>query len=251
MGPAEPPVPPEALRQRVHGATDLASFQLVGSIVSSDILKAIETRVTSTPGSHILDFGCGCGRIITYFRRASAAELYACDIDGEAIAWCRENLSDIAHFEQTMSSPPLPFADGFFDFVYSISVFTHLPEPMQMDWLAELRRITKPGGYVLLTTHGPHLLSPVSDPVAIWSSPGRWLSTSVGRLKAATRLRRLRDAGFFYLRHGTEGLPKFYGVSFHTHEGIRSRMGRFFEVETITHKGIANYQDLVLCRRPH
>jgi SAM-dependent methyltransferase len=39
--------------------------------------------------------------------------------------------------------------------VYALSVFTHLDESQQLSWIAELRRVTKPGGLVLFTTHGP------------------------------------------------------------------------------------------------
>ena len=38
-----------------------------------------------------------------------------------------------------------------------MSVFTHLPEEMQFKWLDDLFRITKPGGYAIMTFHGePH-----------------------------------------------------------------------------------------------
>jgi len=41
-----------------------------------------------------------------------------------------------------------------FDFIYAFSVFTHLSESGQVAWLAELSRILRPGGYLLMTTHG-------------------------------------------------------------------------------------------------
>ncbi|MGY1688890.1 class I SAM-dependent methyltransferase [Geodermatophilus sp. SYSU D01105] len=50
--------------------------------------------------------------------------------------------------------PPLPFDDGRFDLVLGYSVFTHLPVDHQDAWLAELRRVTRPGGLLLLTVHG-------------------------------------------------------------------------------------------------
>ena len=33
-------------------------------------------------------------------------------------------------------------------------MFTHLTEPLQWEWLAELSRILKPGGHLILTTQG-------------------------------------------------------------------------------------------------
>ncbi|MCA1657735.1 MAG: class I SAM-dependent methyltransferase, partial [Verrucomicrobiaceae bacterium] len=50
--------------------------------------------------------------------------------------------------------PPTPFADGSFDLVHGISVFTHLSEADQDRWLAELQRITEPGGAVLMSIQG-------------------------------------------------------------------------------------------------
>jgi len=59
-----------------------------------------------------------------------------------------------ASFQRNSPSPPLVCAGGRFDLVYCISVFTHLNEKMQDQWILELRRILKPGGVLLLTIHG-------------------------------------------------------------------------------------------------
>ncbi|HKI92810.1 MAG TPA: methyltransferase domain-containing protein, partial [Gaiellaceae bacterium] len=70
-----------------------------------------------------------------------------------AIAWCRENLS-FARFEQNGLEPPLAFSDESFDLVYALSVFTHLTAELQLAWRDELRRVLRPGGHLLVTTHG-------------------------------------------------------------------------------------------------
>jgi SAM-dependent methyltransferase len=41
-----------------------------------------------------------------------------------------------------------------FDFIYSISVFTHLTEYNQWFWMNELFRVLRPGGHLLFTVHG-------------------------------------------------------------------------------------------------
>ena len=55
---------------------------------------------------------------------------------------------------QTAPQAALPYAAGFFDAVYCLSVFTHLDERMMGAWLGELKRVLKPGGILLFTVHG-------------------------------------------------------------------------------------------------
>jgi SAM-dependent methyltransferase len=183
------------------------------------------------------------------FSQAVASELYGSDIDSEAIAWCRASISEIAQFEQNATAPPLNYADSFFDFVYSISVFTHLPLQMETNWLTELRRVIKPGGYLLLTTLGPHTLKRKRNCEVGQFSFGR-VRNELSRLRAATLSWRLEKTGFVYSsRGGAAGLPKFYGSSYHTHQHIRSWRGNIFEILSIEEKGAAGHQDIILCRR--
>jgi predicted SAM-dependent methyltransferase len=41
-----------------------------------------------------------------------------------------------------------------FDFIYAISVFTHLGEQLGLSWIQELKRILKPGGHLYMKVHG-------------------------------------------------------------------------------------------------
>jgi ubiquinone/menaquinone biosynthesis C-methylase UbiE len=222
-------VPPRDLRKRVHGDEDLSGFETIGRIVSFDIYGAINPTIELGEHDRILDFGCGCGRVIRYLHKLYRnSSFYGTDIDKEAILWCQRHLSGVGQFVTNEESPPLPFNDEFFDFVYSISVFTHLPEDMQFEWLDELRRVTKRGGYLLLTTHGKELFPATSE-------------------KSKTQL---QEAGFYYsVGSGTEGLPGFYQTSFHTEEYVLRYWSKFFKVRRIIKKGVAKHQDLILCER--
>jgi SAM-dependent methyltransferase len=238
------PDPPERLRHRVHGSGDLATFNLVGARVAENLLEALGSRLALGPDSKILDFGCGCGRVITHFRRAAPGDLYGTDIDSEAIAWCQENLVAIGGFSVNDERPPLPYADAFFDLIYSVSVFTHLPEGRQLAWLSELRRVTKPGGYLVLSTHGAGMLTAVlgmQRENLVWRE----------RVKAAWYRRLLERRGFVYTGGlGTPGLPRFYGSAVHGEKYIRTRWAALFEIAAILPKGLNQHQDLIVCRRP-
>jgi SAM-dependent methyltransferase len=224
------PFPPENLRKRVHGDEDALSFSNIGKIINFNIYSSIKSIIRLSDQSNILDFGCGCGRVLRYFYKWYSDSLfYGVDIDQEAISWCQRELARIGKFVKNEESPPLPFCDEFFDFIYSISVFTHLPEDMQFVWLEELRRITKKGGYIIITTHGEELFNSYVPEV----SRNQFI-----------------EKGFYYLiGEKTEGLPDFYHSSFHSKDYIYKNWSKLFEIDKIINKGIAGHQDLILCRR--
>ena len=105
----------------------------------------------------ILDWGCGCGRILRHWASLGDTEVRGCDINPRMVAWCNENLP----FAQVVAngiSPPLPYPDESLDFVYAFSVLTHLSEELQHAWVGECRRVLKPGGRLLFSTMGEHYL---------------------------------------------------------------------------------------------
>ena len=116
----------------------------------------IAAHVTVDESASILDFGCGCGRVLRYWRD-HPGPVAGSDRDDDAVAWCRRNLA-FARIERNALEPPLSFADGAFDLVYALSVFTHLTADLQLAWRDELRRVLRPGGFLLVTTHGASYL---------------------------------------------------------------------------------------------
>lgn len=216
--------PPEHLRFRVHGGRDLEGYLSVGQRISQDIEQLLGSKIKLPANARVLDFGSGPGRVVTWLRANHPEwKIFATDIDDEAIAWARGALAKVATFECNPSMPPLDHADESFDFIYSISIFTHLPEDMQSAWLKELARVIRKGGCVLLTTHGEHLL-----PASV----------------------KMPDKGFFYsVGPGTDGLPGFYQTSFQTPDYIRKEWSKFFTIEHILPRGLAGHQDFIVCHK--
>jgi len=104
----------------------------------------------------VLEWGCGPGRLIRHMSALLAerdARLTGADFNPRSIEWCRANLPGI-DFVGNGLLPPLPLPDARFDASFCFSVLTHLSERAQLAWTAELRRVLKPGGLLVLTTHG-------------------------------------------------------------------------------------------------
>lgn len=150
------PLPPAHLRVRVAGTADPGWFVEGGRLGAESVRDALErTGARLEDLASLLDFGCGCGRVTRAWADLGGPAIAGSDHDARAVAWCRENLA-FGRFETNGLAPPLAFADESFDLIYALSVFTHLPEELGLAWRDELRRTLRPGGLLLVTTHGGH-----------------------------------------------------------------------------------------------
>jgi len=147
------PVPPLALIDLVSGQPDIPWFLEGGRRAAASVRDALSGQgVAMESLGALLDFGCGCGRVVRHWS-GLPARVHGTDIHPRLVEWCRRNLH-FARFERNGLEPPLPHRDATFDLVYALSVFTHLPEALQRPWMEEMRRVLVPGGWLLITTHG-------------------------------------------------------------------------------------------------
>jgi len=153
------PIPSGDLINLVGGHPDVPSFLIGGALAAQNMFNILEGNGISIGDFEaILDFGCGCGRVIRHWKQLQTGRLYGTDLNPKLVEWCRQNIS-FAEFAVNGASPPTNYDDWMFDFVYVLSVFTHLPEALQSSWMEELARVLRPGGFLLITTRGRRYLS--------------------------------------------------------------------------------------------
>ena len=104
-------------------------------------------------GETVLDVGCGTGEVaITAKTRARAGKVYGIDPAPEMIAVARSKAArkklDIDFRVGVIEA--LPFPDASMDVVTSSLMMHHLPEELKRRGMAEIYRVLKPGGRLLI-----------------------------------------------------------------------------------------------------
>src|SRR5262249_54411154 len=133
---ALPDLPDAARRKRVSGGENPWAFRLEGYSMFVKLDRVLRRATGQGLGDlpRILDWGCGCGRVTRYFKSLPGCALTGIDIDADNLNWCREHLG-FGEFFQVPLRPPTTLAAASFDLIIGISVFTHLKEPEQGEWL--------------------------------------------------------------------------------------------------------------------
>jgi len=185
------------------------------------------------PPSEVLDFGCGPGRVAIQFKQLDrGCKLSGTDIDPEAVSWAREHLSEIGVFETNALVPPLRYAKDFLDLVYTVSVFTHLDEESQFQWLEELARVLRSGGLLIATVHGA-------------TARASCTLSEIAALEAKGFVYRVDRTGRLKL----DGLPDSYQTTFHSKAYVERTWQHHFELLEYLEGGLAGDQDVVILSR--
>lgn len=142
-------------------------------------LQVFREKCALKPNHHVLDVGCGIGRIAgpltTYISHEGSYDGF--DIVASGIEWCQKNIqarfpnfkflytplkNDLYNLNtsQAAQSFKFPYPDGQFDLVVLTSVFTHMMPADMEHYIAEISRVLKPGGRCLATYF---ILNPASE----------------------------------------------------------------------------------------
>jgi SAM-dependent methyltransferase len=104
--------------------------------------------------STVLEWGCGVSRIIRHLPELlPSSKFFGADINAEMIKWNKQFIP-VINFDLINYYPPTQYMPNTFEYIYAISVFTHIEDTQQENWLKEAHRILATNGIFLFTTHG-------------------------------------------------------------------------------------------------
>lgn len=138
--------------------------------IGNHMVHLFKTLGSLQPNEHVLDIGCGVGRMAVPLTKVLSNQgLYrGFDVVNNGIKWCQQNIS-ITHtnfqFEHVdlfnksynnrgklqAHAHQFAYKDGAFDFIFATSVFTHMLPRGLRQYLSESARVLKKGGRCFFT----------------------------------------------------------------------------------------------------
>ena len=130
----------------------------------SRVVDSLFARVPLAPGSRVLDYGCGVGRVARQLARRGC-RVVAVDVAERMLAHCREYCAGLDGIEYVLSDGygVRGVPDACVDGACSFYVFQHMPcLDMARSALADLYRVLRPGAWCLLQTVDTRSAEPVT-----------------------------------------------------------------------------------------
>jgi len=212
----------EFTRQAAHFASSAATTD------RQQALRVVDALGPAASG-RVLDVACGPG-IVTAEVAAWAREVVAFDLTPEMLGKARERCERAGRHNVTFregSATHLPFADDTFDGVVTRLSFHHFDDPARA--LAEMRRVTKPGGTLVVadvTSSEDRQKSDLQNAIEILRDPSHTRMLPVSELMSL-----VKDAGLTLERRETWDKPR----EFEEWMGIVASPERTRPLRTIVH----------------
>ncbi|MCC8250436.1 class I SAM-dependent methyltransferase [Saccharothrix luteola] len=172
--PANPESPVDvAVENDYDGFAEAYAAENETSLVNAHYtLPAVLDLAGDVAGRRILDAGCGAGTVTAALRDRGAL-VSGFDRSAKMVELARRRLGDDADLRVADITAPLPYPDAAFDDAVAALVLHYLE-----DWagpLAELRRVLKPGGRLIVVVNHPIIIK-LADPAADYFATSKWSS---------------------------------------------------------------------------
>lgn len=154
---------------------------------------ALMLELAPAGGFHLIDVGCGSGRLAHALRSEQRVAYSGFDVVPDLVGYAQKVCERPDWRFETISSLALPVPDARGDLIVFMSVFTHLKPGEIKTYLAESARILKPGGRIVASYLDP------SEPRHVKpfrSAPLQYLARLFGRDVMLTRTARADLAGW-------------------------------------------------------
>ena len=124
-----------------------------GTLIDSEHRARYHFGAQVVAGKEVLDASCGTGYGLEILSEAGATAVTGVDISAEAIASAESRFGKYAAALVEADLRELPFEDDSFDVIVSFETIEHIEEPQRA--LAELRRVLRPDGVLVVSSPNP------------------------------------------------------------------------------------------------
>jgi RimJ/RimL family protein N-acetyltransferase/SAM-dependent methyltransferase len=158
--------PPSVASERAPDALAASNYDAMAEAYDAAIVEgdrpynslyerpAIISMLPSVTGKRVLDVGCGSGPLSAWLASHGAAEVVGFDASARMVGLAQQKRIERVSFRVADLTQPLDFlTDRSFDLAVASLVMHYLRDWVQP--LRELRRVLKPDGEMILSTHHP------------------------------------------------------------------------------------------------
>jgi demethylmenaquinone methyltransferase/2-methoxy-6-polyprenyl-1,4-benzoquinol methylase/phosphoethanolamine N-methyltransferase len=177
---------PQTTGSTIHWASEYDFFtSFLGLGVNRPNSRIVVELAGIKPGDKVLDVGCGTGNLTLTAKTAagSSGAVYGIDAAPEMIEVARKKAQryqlDVT-FEVGLIEK-IPFPDATFDVVINRLMVHHLPDDLKRQAFAEILRLLKPDGRLLITDFNPPA-NPVLGHLALAMVGHRMMKTNTRNL---------------------------------------------------------------------
>lgn len=169
-------------------------------------------------GQSVLDFGCSSGRVLRVLAAYRPNLRYlGCDPNEAAVRWAQQALPGIKFFCSPQHPPLKELSEHSLDIVCAISIWSHFAPELGLLWFAEMHRVLRPGGHLIITTHG-------LQSIAYYSSRGMRSAAQSSEIQGAL----YRDGFWYGAEFGPAGdwgvVNPSWGTAFFSPEWVLTKL---------------------------